>query len=203
MARRPGAPASRPAPAHLLSVRCVFTISHGRMKRGGAHPGHRPYQENCASSANNPPSHHIQLGDSSSQPTRLKCGVPAACLSHARSARARARTRSPRTRARTPSARTPPSPAPPALHPPAPRSTPNSLRAGFHASSDALLGAWRSRHSMMCIRGFAPPPPAQAFLCAPPPQALGASPLPCPPLAVPPWSRAKPTLVSSSPAARF
>ena len=28
---------------------------------------------------------------------------------------------------------------------------------------------------MMCIRGFAPPPPAQAFLCAPPPQALGAS----------------------------
>ena len=28
---------------------------------------------------------------------------------------------------------------------------------------------------MICIRGFAPPPPAQAFLCAPPPQALGAS----------------------------
>ena len=55
----------------------------------------------------------------------------------------------------------------------------------------------------MCIRRLAPPPPAQAFLCAPPPQALGASPLPCPPLAVPPWSRAKPTLVSSSPAARF
>ena len=51
---------------------------------------------------------------------------------------------------------------------------PPSARTGCHVSSDALVSAWRSRHSVMCIRGLALPPPALAFLCPSPPLALGA-----------------------------
>ena len=163
-----------PRPRTPSQRECVFMIAHGRRTRGRAHPraiylSYLKFQP-CGS-ANNPPSTFKSFVRHN--PMGVRRPVRAACLSHARSARAH--THSPRARARAPSARTPLSPAPPALHPPGPTLDPSHPRAGFHASSDALLSAWRSRHSIMCIRRLAPPPPAQAFFCPPPPQALGAS----------------------------
>ena len=153
-----------PAPAHLLSVRCDFTISHGRIT--GASRTRANICARFARSPSNKPPLTLKSQRRFEQRCRVRRAVQLACTLCAR-----ARTRSPRTRARTPSARTPLSPAPPALHPPAPHAPhPTHPRAGFHASSDALLSARRSRHSIMCIRGFAPPPPAQAFLFPPLPR---------------------------------
>ena len=162
-----------PRPRTPSQRECVFMIAHGRRNTGPRAPEGSYLKSQYLSTIRKitPPPHSSR--SLARQPHESAASHASACLSHARSARAH--THSPRARARAPSARTPLSPAPPALHPPGPTLDPSHPRAGFHASSDALLSAWRSRHSIMCIRRLAPPPPAQAFFCPPPPQALGAS----------------------------
>ena len=110
---------------------------------------------------------------SDSNHTSHRCRAGAGCM-HARSARALAHTLRAHAPARPP--RDGLSPAPPLCCPYRQSSHrgPPSPRTGCHVSSDALVSAWRSRHSVMCIRGLALPPPALAFLCPSPPLALGA-----------------------------
>ena len=87
-----------------------------------------------------------------SRPIRYVPG--AGCWLHARRARARARTLA-RRGARTLSAHAlhtktaRPPPAPPRL-----QIITRFLHTGCHVSCDALVSAWRSRHAVVCIRGW-------------------------------------------------
>ena len=172
-----------PAPVHLLRVRCVFTRSHGRITRGQPLPVHLckiiKIRGNQGVRQINPPwrvKYTCKRFKSDAQ--ALECGVPCsmpvACTLSARALRALAHARTPREG----HSALPPCTAPAAARPTRYQTHARPARAGVYASSDALLSARRSRHSIMCIRGFAPPPPAQAFLCPPPATGFGRLALP-------------------------
>ena len=74
----------------------------------------------------------------------VPCSMPVACTLCARALRALAHARTPREGHSALPPCTAPAPARPTQHPTHAR----PARAGVHASSDALLSAWRSRHSM-------------------------------------------------------
>ena len=142
-----------PAPVHLLRVRCVFTRSHGRITRGQPLPVHLckiiKIRGNQGVRQINPPwrvKYTCKRFKSDAQ--ALECGVPCsmpvACTLCARALRALAHARTPREGHSALPPCTAPAPARPTQHPTHAR----PARAGVHASSDALLSAWRSRHSM-------------------------------------------------------
>lgn len=94
----------------------------------------------------------------------------------ARAPRAHARVLGARARARPPREGQLPGPcaAPAAIiirHP-------TVARRCVHGHCNATMSVWRRRRSVVSIRGLAPPPPAQAFLFPPTPEALGVTSVP-------------------------